>query len=156
MMDWYRQRDTRERLILALGALLAALIVGWGFVWKPLDARALELSQEAGDLSRLVVDLERAATLRDSGSAAAVASGSLLSILDQAAQPLGLASKLERQRQESADSIYVSFRDAPFDALNTWLIVLDSEYGLSVESVSGISAAGAPGLVTGQVLLTRS
>jgi len=157
-MDWYAQRDRREQVILALGALLAAVVIGWRFVWVPLDARAADLGAQVEELSRLAVDVQRAAGLSDLGSTpgATVGSGSLLSILDQVARPLGLASRFERQRQDGPDAIYVSFRDAPFDALNTWLTILDAEYGLSVALVSSISASATPGLVDGQILLARS
>jgi type II secretory pathway component PulM len=158
MMDWLEQRDARDRLVLAIGAVLAVLIIGWNFVWKPLDTRARELEQEAAELSLLLVDLERGASLASVGGPAAsgVGSGSLLSIVDQAARPLGLESKLESSRLDGPNSIYVSFSAAPFDDLNRWLKVLDAEYGLAVESVRGLSGTGTPGLVTGQILLTRT
>lgn len=158
MMNWFNQLAPRERLIVGVGALLAALIVGWRFVWTPLDVRSAELATEVAELSRLVVDLERAATLRGTGTAATAgtSSASPMALVEQTARPLGLASKLERTRQEGPNAIYVTLRDAPFDLVNAWLTTLELEHGLSVVTVSGISFAGTPGLVNGQILLARA
>ncbi len=49
----------------------------------------------------------------------------------------------------------VTFSDVPFDSLNAWLTELELGYGIRVDTVSGISATGTPGLVGGQILLTR-
>jgi type II secretory pathway component PulM len=50
----------------------------------------------------------------------------------------------------------VSFRNAPFDVLNAWLTQLELEHGVTVAQVSSISSAGTPGLVNGQILISRS
>lgn len=158
MMTWFRQLERRERIVLGAGAALAVVIIGWRFVFMPLDARSEALDQEVGELTGLLVDLRRAAALRDTGAATRSQSGDvgLLALVDQTAQPLGLASTFDRTRLEGPDAIYVSFRNAPFDRLNTWLMDLELSHGVTVMSVSGISATGTPGLVNGQILLARS
>jgi general secretion pathway protein M len=156
MREWFEQLAPRERLVLGVGLLAALIIVGWNLVWTPLDRRSTELRAEVDELSRLVVDLQRAADLRGVGGGITVGSGSssVLALVDQTARPLGLV--FESTRLEGPDAIYVSFEAAPFDLLNSWLTVLETEHGLSVVSVSGIAATPTPGLVRGQILLART
>jgi len=159
MIDRFEQLDRREQLILAVGALVAVLIIGWRFVWTPLDNRAVALTDEVEELSRLVVDLKRAAGIRGavSGSGpASAATSSLLAIVDQTARPLNLAATFESTRNDGPDAISIRFRGAPFDVLNRWLTELMIEHSLVVETVIGISGSGTPGLVDGQILLARS
>jgi type II secretory pathway component PulM len=157
MLARWEQLDRREQLILALGALVAVLIIGWHFIWTPLDNRAAALTDEVDELSRLVVDLKRAAGIRGvvaGAGAAGIATSTLLAIVDQTARPLNL-TPFESTRMDGSDGIYVTFRGAPFDVLNRWLTELKVEHNLAVEIVS-ISGSGTPGLVNGQVLLARS
>jgi type II secretory pathway component PulM len=143
--------------VLGVGLLLALLIIGWRFVWTPLELRSAALTADVDELSRLLVDVQRAAELSSAGQSGAgtgSATSSPLALVDQTARPLGLS--FESTRLESADAIYVTFRDAPFDLLNTWLTLLEIEHNFSVMTVSGISASGTPGLVNGQILLARS
>jgi type II secretory pathway component PulM len=159
MIDWFRQLERREQLVLAIGALLAILIIGWRFVWTPLDARAAALTDEIAERSRLLVDLKRAAglgTLPGGTGAATAATSSPLAIVDQTARPLGLATSFESTRIDGPDAIYVTFRGAPFDLLNQWLTVLESEHNVTVVTVSSITGSGTPGLVDGQILLART
>ena len=71
------------------------------------------------------------------------------------AESVGLSESFSQTRSDGADSVNVSFRDAPFDILVGWLVLLDSTYGVAVESAT-FNGTGEPGVVSGQLFLTRS
>ncbi|MGD8340808.1 MAG: type II secretion system protein GspM [Gammaproteobacteria bacterium] len=156
-MDWFNQREPRERLILLVGAFLVVAIVGWKFIWEPLRIGTSELDASVEQRAREVIDLKRAAGLAASGVATATPGDnpSLLVLIDETARPLGLATTFTRSNQDGPDVVNVNFRDARFDRLLTWLVTLEQQYGLAVATAS-ISRANGSGLVSGQVRLDRS
>ena len=157
MIDWFSQREPRERLILGIGSILVVVIIGWSFVWAPLRDGAMELDEAVAERARQVIDLKRAAglTARTSVPTAGPDSPSLLVLVDETARPLGLATTFTRSNQDGPDAVNVNFRNARFDNLISWLMNLEQQYGLAVVTVS-ISRTGEAGLVSGQVRLDRS
>lgn len=157
MKAWFARLAPRERWILSAGAVLAAVIVLWGFVWLPLGSRSAELRQRIDDKQALIADLRRAAAL-GGGSAQSqrpAPSQSLVVLVDQTARAHGLADSFTRTRPDGADAINVSFQNAPFDGILAWLVRLHADYGIRVESAS-FNGSRERGLVTGQLFLRRS
>lgn len=157
MMDWFNQRERRERLILAIGAVAILAIVGWKFIWEPLRDGTIELDVSVMERSRQVIDLKRAAGLAASGVApvATGTSSSLLVLIDETARPLGLAATFTRSNQDGPDAVNVNFRNARFDRLMGWLMELERQHGLAIVTAN-ISRANDAGLVSGQIRLDRS
>jgi general secretion pathway protein M len=157
MMEWFQQREPREQLVLGLGLVLAILIVGWRFVWTPLESGAEQLEQSVIEKSRLLVDLRRAAALRASATPAASDAGAptLVVLVDQTARPFGLASTFTRSIPDGADHLTIVFRDAPFDVLMSWLVDLEQQHGVVPDTSASFKATGEPGLVTGRLELER-
>jgi general secretion pathway protein M len=155
MKDWFLALQPRERLILGTGAAAAVAIVIWGFVWRPLIEATADLRDDVSAKRQLVVDLQRAEALGDDGGASrAPASQSLLLLVESTAQSVGLAGSLTRTRPDGPNAINVSFQNAPFDGLETWLIDLEATHGVAVERAS-FNGAREQGLVTGQLFLRR-
>jgi general secretion pathway protein M len=157
MREWFMSREPRERVVLGLGVLAAAVIVFWGLVWLPLARSSTALRASVAQKSRLLVDLERAAALAPSGAGASTAQGagqSMVGLVDSTSKQHGVARAFTRTRLDGADGINVTFQDASFDALLGWIVALRSSYGVDVESAS-FNGARTPGLVSGQVLLRR-
>ena len=157
MMDWFNQREPRERLVLLIGAVAVVVIVGWRFLWEPLRDGTIELDASVAERSRQVIDLKRAAGLAASGVAPAAtgSSSSLLVLIDETARPLGLATTFTRSNLDGPDAVNVNFRNARFDRLMGWLMELEQQHGLAVVTAS-ISRANDAGLVSGQIRLDRS
>jgi len=154
--EWLSKLEPRERVVLGLGGLVAAVIIGWTFVWSPLRDRAAELDTAVADRAREVVDLRRAANLAATPGVAIneAAASSLLVLIDETARSVGLTAAITRSNQDGPDTISVSFRGARFDQLLSWLVDLEQRYGLAVVS-AGVTPAAA-GFVDGQVRLDRS
>jgi type II secretory pathway component PulM len=156
LIERFRQLAPREQMVLGIGAALAVVIIAWSFVWMPLNDSVNELRESVVDRSRLMVDLRRAASLVTAGQAGGAPAGSqsLMTIVDATARQLGLADAFPNQRPDGND-LRVTVTDAPFTLIVDWLIGLEREYAVRVREVS-LSATGQPGLVRGQLVLTRS
>lgn len=156
MKDWFVSREPRERAILIAGGAIAVLIVLWSFVLRPLHTGTVALRQAVATKQRLLVDLGRVAGSGTAPARPANGRGSdqTLSVLvDSTAREHGLS--LPRIRPEGTDGVNITFQNASFDALLGWLISLDGEHSVAVESAS-FSSAREQGLVNGQLLLRRS
>jgi type II secretory pathway component PulM len=77
-----------------------------------------------------------------------------LYLVDETAQPLGLAASFTRTSPDGADAINVTFRDARFDQLVSWLIDLEQNYGVRV-ATTNFTRTGSSGIVSGQIRLDR-
>jgi type II secretory pathway component PulM len=155
MREWFASLQERERLIFIAGAAAATLIVVWAFGLRPLRAELVELRETVADKQRLVIDIGRVQALASSGETPSAQPGeqSLVVLVDNTAQTFGLSSP--RTRPDGADGVNVAFQGVPFDALLSWLIALETTYGVAVESAS-FSSARERGLVNGQLFLRRS
>jgi type II secretory pathway component PulM len=156
MRQWFYTLQPRERIMVSVGAVAAALIIFWGFVWTPLVGGTEELRTSVADKSRLLAAVYRAdAAPGATGPVVARGTSSLVVLIDRTAQANGLADSVTRSRPDGADSISVSFQNASFDRLTDWLVALEQNEGVTVDSAS-ISGTREPGRVSGQVFLSRN
>lgn len=157
MSAWLANLAPRERLVLGAGAAAALVIVVLAFIWIPLARGTSARSALVEAKGELVADVQRAAALApaaDAPSPARGASRSLVVLVDETAQVGGLAESFTATRPDGRDDISVSFQNAAFDSIVRWLVELERDYGVRVESAS-FNEASERGLVTGQILLRR-
>jgi general secretion pathway protein M len=154
MKAWFFGLQQRERAIVVVGAVVAAIIVLWGGVLKPLGDRTAELRASVESKQRLLAEVMRVEAaqpganvdnLRGTGQP-------LFVVIDDTAQAHGLGSPPTRQNGPSG--IDVTLQGASFDSLVAWLVTLRATYGVDVETAS-FNSAREPGLVNGQVSLRR-
>lgn len=154
MKEWFLSREPRERLVLAVGGALAVVIIGWQFAWAPLAGSVERLDAAVAAQTRLLVDAQNAAAITPRDASRPRTDESLFVVAERTARTHGVADALTRTTQDGATGLTVNFRAAPFDALIGWLVTLDAEHGVAVESAQ-FNATQQPGLVNGQVLLRR-
>lgn len=154
MKDWFLSREPRERLILALGAVAAVVIIAWRFVLLPLATGIERLDSEVDAQSRLLVDAQNAAVIVPGDTSRAATEQSLYVVVDRTARSHGVAEALTQTRQDGTTGLGVSFQAASFDSMIAWLATLESEHGIGVESAS-FTASREPGLVNGNLVLRR-
>ncbi len=157
MRAWFENLNPRERLVVGVGGIFAVLLLAWAYLWTPLVTRASELDGTVADKRLLLIDLQRAAALSANAPATEPARESvesLVVLVANTADSVGLSDSFSQTRPDGADSINVNFRDAPFDILVGWLVLLDSTYGVAVESAT-FNGTGESGVVSGQLFLTR-
>lgn len=155
MTEWFRQLALREQIVLGAGTALAVMIIAWQFIWAPLSSNVIELRESVGERSRLVVDLRRAANVTPASGAGAATAGtqSPMLLIDEPARRYGLAGAITGTRPE-ANGIRVTVDNATFTALVDWMIELERQHGLRATTVT-LNGTGEPGLVRGQIMLSR-
>lgn len=157
MKQWFDSLQPRERAILSAGAAVAALIIFWGFVWRPLQTGRVELRASVTEKRQLLSDVYRASAISTDGSvrSAPGVEQSLVLLIAQTSQSIGLTGAITSSRPDGADSINVTVQNAPFDVLTSWLVGLQQNYAVAVE-VASLNSTRQPGLVSGQLSLRRN
>lgn len=154
MKAWFFGLQPRERWIVGVGAVAAAVIVLWGVVLRPLGSMAAELRASVELKQQLLVDVARVEAAQP-GANVETRRGTgqtLLVIVSETAATHGLGQPDTRATGPS--SIDVVLQGVSFDSLAAWLVTLRGSYGVDVESAS-LNSAREPGLVNGQVSLRR-
>jgi type II secretory pathway component PulM len=155
MKQWFASLQPRERSILIAGSIAAAIIIFWSFVWKPITDGTAEMQSAIAAKQQVLVDLLRVGSATADEGPGSSGSQSLFVLIDQTAQASGLGGAITRARPEGANEIDVSFQNASFDVLLTWLVQLQQNNGVTVEGAS-INTTRQRGLVSGQLALRRS
>lgn len=156
MIERFRQLAPREQIVLGAGAALAFLIIGWSFVWTPLTRSVDALRESVADRSALMIDLKRAANLPSTAAPIAVDTQDWYALVDATARPLGLAAAFTNARGDANDTFRIVIQNAPFAQFVEWLIRLDREHGVKAGSVNLQPASAGSGMVSGQIVLSRS
>jgi general secretion pathway protein M len=158
MKEWWDGLGTRERLILAAGALIVVPLLLWALLWRPLVGGVERLEQDVESQREGLRWMQNAAAeinqLRGSGSQAAAGLGgrSLLAVVDQSARSAGLGNGLKRVEPESADAVRVRLEGVSFDAMVTWLDELARQFGVFASLVS-VERETTPGQVSVRLTL---
>ena len=155
---WWHGRDERERRVLGVGAVVAAALLGWAFVWHPLALARTRLDAEVA-VDRANLAWMRAAAgeitaLRSQGARGQVdrQGKSLLALADASARGAGLAAALKRVEPAGAKSVRVTFDGASFDALIGWADALARDYGIATTDLSADKVEGL-GLANVRIVL---
>lgn len=136
VQPWWRTRNTRERLMLAvMVASLAAFALWFGLLWP---ARALRDSSRDG-YDRAVLQLREVQASADWISAIEQASptgpqsrpASRILLDSAAAAGIGVS----RQRQDGGDRFVVEIDSVPSQVLFTWLDALRREHGFAPQTL---------------------
>ena len=155
---WWRDRSERDRRVLIVGAAVAALLLGWAFLWHPLAAARARLE------SAVFVDRANLAWMHQSELAIVALRGqgargqvdrqgkSLLALADVSARGAGLGTALKRVEPAGANSVRVTFDAANFDALIGWADTLARDFGIVPTDLSADKVEGL-GLVNARIVL---
>ena len=154
LSGWFYGLQPRERWIVATGAVLFVVIVGWGLVVSPLRAETARLQTSVDRNQRLLIEVSRM-----QGDQPSIPVGDqtgrdqpLSYLVDNTVGTYGL--ERPRTRANGPSGVDVTFQNASFDAIVAWLAVLHDSYGVDVETAS-LTPAREPGFVNASLLLRR-
>lgn len=158
MMGWWTQLSDRDRHVLLIGGVLAIVLLGWAFVWQPLQERRAVLTEQLDnahrDLAFVRVAEAEVERLRNAGvtSRADRQGKSLLALADLTVRGANLDGVLKRLEPVGSQSVRATFEFAPFDSLVAWLEALSRDYGIKVTDFSS-DRVDATGLVNARITL---
>jgi len=156
--SWFQGLKSNERqLVIVAGVLLGIAMVYW-VILAPLsravqvrEARIERKQQDltwmrgiSGPLQQLLASQPGANT-----------NESLVVLIDRSARQAGIANALAGQIPNGDQGMRVRLENAPFDSVVLWLVNLQQQYGIAIESAS-IDRADKPGIVSANLVLTRS
>jgi type II secretory pathway component PulM len=153
MRAWFENLQARERLILIGGAAAAVLILLWFGVMK-VHAQTELMRDSVGAKQRLLLELNRVGIQPAGPAPGTQGQGQTLVVLIQAsAKEHGIA--LTRSRDDGPNGVQISFGNVSFDMLVDWLVMLEKQSSITVESAS-FTSAKQKGVVNGSISLRRS
>ena len=158
MKDWLDNLESRERMMLAAGAVLLALLLLYALVWAPFRSGYHSLQESVSEQRDTALWMQGSAQtiqrLRSSSGAAAKGLGgrSLLAVTDSTARAGGLGPALKRVEPEGGNSVRVWLEGASFDVLIKWLGTLSTQHGVDADSVT-LERNEAAGLVNARLTL---
>jgi general secretion pathway protein M len=155
--EWLDNLAPRERnLVYVAGAVLALALVYLVLVMplQTMNAKsASRVAQKSADLAWMRQVAPQAMAAAAAGGAAA-SSESLVVLVDRTGRQAGLGSALRDQSPSGEHGLRLRLEAAPFDVLVPWLVTLQQQYGVTIESAA-IDASGAPGLVNASLSLAH-
>lgn len=154
---WWQELSARDRRVMQICAVLAALLLAWGVVWLPLahsrDALRRQVIAQTQALTWMRPAAQQLAASGGVGAPAAGADGrSLLARVDAGARAAGLAGSLVSVEPQGPRRVRATFTAADFDTLVGWL-EQGAAAGVDVAELSVQRAAG--GRVDARALLAE-
>ncbi len=159
MRDWFESLEQRERIFVAVGAVVVVVAILWAAIWLPLDKGHREAAARVADWERSLSELRPlAAAPRSTGGSTSTPRPSTQSpviIVDTTLRSRRLGQP--KRSQPTPNGIRVEFENVAFDDLVLWLGDLSSQYGMEVQAGSlSTSTAAGPGRVNASLTLERT
>lgn len=144
-----------RRLVYLAGGFVAAAAI-YFIIVMPLQAysarAASRVAQKAADLAWMQ---QAAPQVMAAGAAGGGGSGeSLVVLVDRTAREVGLGAAVRDQSPNGDNGLRLRLEGAQFDVLMAWLVNLQQQYGVTVDSAN-LDAATAPGLVNASLTLAH-
>ncbi|TQV82507.1 type II secretion system protein M [Exilibacterium tricleocarpae] len=146
--EWFLQRDRREQLILAIGAVCLLIFLLWSVVLQPLQkAREEQARTNVIAAEKLARVQELAAELQQRSRTAAVprSRGSIADLVDQTLRKHGL--QMQGFQPSSSGEVKLRLDGAPFNNFMHWIHELESQHSVQVRELSVVT-----GNVAGEVV----
>ena len=141
MKEWFLGLEPRERLLVAGGAVVLALLLFYVAIIEPISSNYAALRQGVAEQKKTLVWMQGAArqvqTLKRSSPAARGLGGrSLLAVVDQSARSGGLGDAIKRIEPDGAKGVKVWLEGVAFDPMVLWLGNLTRTYQIEPSIVT--------------------
>jgi len=154
MRAWYSNLAERERRMVLVGAVVAAVLLVLAVV-LPLNRNIAQAQQritvKQGDLSFIQSAAPQLAAAGP-GPTAVATNENLVVLIDTSARESGLGKSLASSQPTGEKALRVRFDRAPFDGLMAWLARISQNHGIRVETAE-FEFAGEAGLVNAGLVL---
>ena len=154
LRTWFFGLQQRERRVLTVGAIAVAVLILLFGLLLPLQGAVSGLNRRNAikreDLAWMQVhqaEISSTALPAARGEAPVV-------VVDRTARETGLTDAL-RATAPNGNGVRVQLEAAAFDTMVPWLVNLDENYGLAIESIT-LDRTARPGLVNASITFTPS
>jgi general secretion pathway protein M len=146
----------RERVIVVAGGVAVLIGVLYFGILQPMSRASAKASARLEAARQVAIDLETVAVVvpRSGSAGRSAASGSLLSIVDQASKSPELGKPLSRLQPDGDTQVHAWVENVSFDNLMRWMYALQSRYGVAIESAE-IERQPTAGEVNARLALVR-
>lgn len=160
LKDWFYGLQPRERMIIAVGAILVLLtaiyILALAPFYRSVAALHASVEEQKADLAWMrSVAGEVQALSANQPMVAAPTDESLVVIVDRTAREAGLSSALTGQTPNGETGIRVRLEGAGFDQAMMWLANLELSHAVAIESAT-FDRTSTPGQVNVNLVLNRA
>lgn len=154
LIQFWSERNTRERMIISIGSLLLLVSLLYAYVWLPIRNDVDRMNRSLPELRAAAAQMRGEAneisTLKTRG--VTVPAGGALAAVEQSAASQGLRDKLEELGATDASHVRMSSNALPFDQWVSWLNLLQAQSGMRIESAN-VEATQDSGKVKAQAVL---
>lgn len=157
MKAWWAGLAERERRLLTVLGVLAAALLWWLMLLRPLEAARTSAQAAVATLNqqRAEARAQADAILASRQAAAPRPVRSLFALIDSSARDAGLMNAQTRIEPLAENRVRVVMDGADFDRLSTWLETLDRDEGIDISEWS-VDRALVPGVVNASMTLQTS
>lgn len=155
MKQWWLGLSLREKQIVSIGSMMAAIFIIYAWIWSPLNHKINTMRTQITQNQELLnwMQLADKQLENTSDQKKTVSSESLLSLTQHQIKQSTFANQLSELRQGENDTVQLSFKQISFDNLITWLMDAGREQGLTVTQMT-VTAYNTPGIVSAELQLT--
>ena len=158
-MYWQSQfarLSARERKFVLIGGALAFVALAYGLVYAPMERDLTRLRQTVpAERARLEIMRRQAQEIKRHRAETPVErtkAANTPSAIERAAAGTGLNGKIARIAPDGTNATRVTIESAEFDSILAWLVELNRDHGLRVQSAE-LEAKATPGQVNGRFSL---
>lgn len=152
MFEWFDSLQQRERRIVAIGSVIALVMIAWlivGPLYGNLERLENRVEKQAADLETMRGIASQVGQIPNRPTTA----DSMVLIMQNTARARNL--QIDNYQPSGTKSINASLDDVSFDAMIEWLGDLDNRYGMRVQNAS-IRRGSDSGTVNSQLVLIRN
>ncbi len=153
MKAWWNARDERERLILLIGGVMAAVIVLYQYVWLPAEAYRERAERDHASALVDLAAVRRAEASSVADTASPTSAQPLQSVITRTAEGFGLT--ISRLVPAGDEGMNVFFDSVPPLLVYAWLGELERNHGVRVGGTSTLRKNSDNETVSANIFLTR-
>jgi general secretion pathway protein M len=154
----WRGLQPRERLLVGGAGAFILVVLVYTLAWSPLQKNLEQLRgavpKEHEQLVWMRAQASQVQRLRGAAPSG-MATGGLLSFIEQSAQAYGVKSGLKRVEPDGANGARVALDGVPFNSLVGWLANLQKQGSVRVENAT-VEPQPASGIVNARLVLRGS
>lgn len=141
MKEWWSGLQASEQRTLLIGGIALGIMGLYFLIWEPLHSDVASLEKQVAEQKAVKTWMQQAAVdvkqMQRSGQRQTISGGrSMLAVVDQTVKRGGLAGSLKRLEPEGDAAVRVWLEQASFDEVMRWLLQIESQYGLSADTVT--------------------